>query len=136
MSSTGYALQKAIYDCLTADTALAGRLAGKGIYDVPPPSARFPYLTFGRTTGFDWSTSSERGDEILLSIHVWSNMRSRSEAADISGDVRRVLETSEPQMDGFDLVQLRLDFSEVRYDEEAELFHGLLRYHALIEVPA
>ena len=42
------ALRAAIHDALIADAALVNMLGGPKVYDEPPRSAAFPYVTLGR----------------------------------------------------------------------------------------
>jgi hypothetical protein len=53
------ALRAAIHDALVADAALVSMLGGPKIYDEPPRSAAFPYITLGETRIADFSTGSE-----------------------------------------------------------------------------
>lgn len=57
MPTAAVALRAAIHDALVADSALAALLGGARIYDEPPESAAFPYVTLGECRIADWSTS-------------------------------------------------------------------------------
>ncbi len=133
MSDAGLELQRAIYSALRADTTLAAMLAGDGIYDHVPPAASFPYITFGRSTAVDWSTSSDTGTEQLLSLHVWSQARGRTEVQAITARVSAVLEVFQPVLPGFHLVQFRRELVETRFDADSFLHHGTMRDRALVE---
>ena len=49
------ALRAAVHDALVADAALTTMLGGPKIYDEPPRSATFPYITLGETRIADFS---------------------------------------------------------------------------------
>ncbi len=121
---------------LTGDATLTGLLGGARIYDHAPASAAFPYVTFGRTSVFDWSTGTESGTEQLLSLHVWSKAKGKSEALQIMERARALLEGQNLTLDGHHLVNLTLEFSEARHDEDLAIYHGLLRFRAVTEAAA
>lgn len=133
MAAPGLELQKAVFAALSADAALAAALGGPKIYDLAPTKVAFPYITFGRTTVYDWSTGTENGTEHLFTLHVWSKARGRSEALDIVELVRTRLHGAELALEGYNLVNLREEFSETRYDDDLGVHHGILRYRAVIE---
>jgi len=66
------ALRAAVHDALVADAPLLAALGGPKIYDEPPRSAAFPYVTLGETRIADYSTGTETGEEHLLTLHAWS----------------------------------------------------------------
>ena len=53
--SSAVELQKAVFEALAGDAALAA-LIGTRIFDHAPANVAFPYVTFGRTSIYDWST--------------------------------------------------------------------------------
>ncbi len=125
MSSTAE-LQKAIFAAL-AD------LVGARILDHAPANVPFPYITFGRTSVHDWSTGTESGTEQIFTLHVWSRGKGKKEALAIMDQVRETLHDGALALDGYALVNLRLEFSEARYDERNEAHHGLMRFRAVME---
>lgn len=133
MTAPAFILQKAIYQWLKSDAALTAMLSDTGFYDAPTPGARFPYVTFGRASGYDWSSGTERGQEIFLTLQIWSNRRGRREAAAIMAAIDERLRAFDPQMDGLRLVLLDRDLQDIRHDSEAALYRGTARYRALVE---
>lgn len=71
MSSAGTALQQAVVAAVQADAALSDELSG--IFDGPPPRARFPYLAIGDALESDWSTKTETGRELRLPLILWDD---------------------------------------------------------------
>ena len=125
-------LQKAIFEALAANGALAA-LVGTRVFDHAPANAAFPYITFGRTSVYDWSTGTESGTEQLFTLHVWSKAKGKKEALEIMEIARATLHDAALELEGHKLVNLRLEFSEARYDDRNEAHHGLLRFRAVVE---
>ena len=125
-------LQKAIFEALAANGALAA-MVGTRVFDHAPANAAFPYITFGRTSVYDWSTGTESGTEQLFTLHVWSKAKGKKEALEIMELARGTLHDAALELDGHSLVNLRLEFSEARYDDRNEAYHGLLRFRAVTE---
>ncbi len=126
-------LQKAVFATLSAAPAVTALIGAARIFDHVPPSTPFPYVTFGQTAVYDWNTSTERGDEHLFTLHVWSMGRGKHSVIAIMDALKERLDVSPPQPSGHVLVNLTLEFSESRYDEELDGYHGLLRYRAVTE---
>ena len=80
MASAAAELQKAIHATLTGNGAVTDLLGGRRVYDFAPERARFPYVTIGRTSVYDWSTGDGNGSEHLVTLHVWSRARGKAEA--------------------------------------------------------
>jgi hypothetical protein len=125
-------LQKAIFGALGVNAALTA-LVGSRILDHAPANVAFPYITFGRTSVYDWSTGTESGAEQLFTLHVWSKAKGKKEALEIMDLVRGTLHDAALALEGHELVNLRLEFSEARYDDRNEAHHGLLRFRAVVE---
>ncbi len=133
MAAPATELQKALFATLTGDAALVSALSGAKVFDHAPANVVFPYITFGRTSIYDWSTGTESGTEQLFTLHVWSKAKGKKEALEIMEIVQGLLHDQLPMLDGHHLVNLRLEFSEVRYDDDLTVYHGLLRFRAVIE---
>jgi len=125
-------LQKAVFEALAGDAALTA-LVGPRIHDHAPANVAFPYITFGRTSIFDWSTGTESGSEQLFTLHVWSKAKGKKETLDIMEIARARLDDAELPLDEHQLVDLRHEFAEARYDEDLSVYHGLLRFRAVTE---
>ena len=130
--SSAAELQKAIFEALGANVALAA-LVGTRIFDHAPANAAFPYITFGRTSVYDWSTGTENGAEQLFTVHVWSKGKGKKEVLEIMELARSTLHDASLDLEGYQLVNMRLEFSEARYDDRNEAHHGLLRFRAVTE---
>jgi hypothetical protein len=133
MTAPAADLQKAVVTALTGDATLTALLGGAKIHDHAPPNAAFPYITFGRTSIYDWSTGTETGAEQILSLHVWSKERGRKETIAIMERCRELLDDQALALEDNHLVNLRLEFSEVRHEDDLAIYRGLLRFRALTE---
>lgn len=126
-------LQKALIDLLKGDTRLGAKLGGARIFDQAPANVVFPYLTFGRTSVYDWGTATESGSEQLFTLHVWSKATGRRETHAIMRLIRRRLDAGSLKLESRRLINLRFEFAEIRYDDDLAVHHGLVRYRATIE---
>jgi hypothetical protein len=133
MTAPAAELQKAIYTALAEDADLVARLGGVHVHDQAPANVPFPYVTFGRTSVYDWSTGTENGTEQLLTLHVWSKAKGKAEVHELMEAISARLNDAALEMEGHHLVNLRLEFSEVIFDEDLSVHHGLLRFRAVTE---
>lgn len=133
MTSAANELQKAVFARLSAEAALTALLDGAKIYDHAPANVAFPYITFGQTSLYDWSTATESGTEQLFTLHVWSKAKGKKETLDIMAVAERLLHDMALPLDGHALVNCRLEFSEARHDDDLAVYHGLLRFRAVTE---
>ena len=49
----------------------------------PSANVAFPYIGFGRTSVYDWSTGTEKDTEQLFTVHVWSKAKGEAETVGI-----------------------------------------------------
>ena len=136
MTAPAAEVQKAVHAALSGDAGVLALLGSARVYDHAPPNVPFPYITFGRTSIYDWSTGTESGTEQLLTLHVWSKGKGKKEAHALVDAVGQRLNDADLALDGHELVNLRLEFSEVRFDEDQSVHHGLLRFRAVTEPSA
>jgi hypothetical protein len=132
MAAAAVELQKAIFAALKADGDIQA-VVGSRIHDHAPAHVRFPYLSFGHTNSYDWSTGTEIGTEHLFSIHVWSKATGKTETLELMGRIEELLRGGGLNLHGHQLVNLTQSFAESRFDEDQSLHHGLLRYRAVTE---
>lgn len=125
-------LQRAVYAALVADAGLVA-LIGNRIYDHAPANVRFPYITFGRASHYDWGTATEDGDEHIFTIHAWSRAKGRAEALAIMAAVRARLHDADLMLSGHALVNLREEMQETRFEDDHGVHHGSLRFRAVTE---
>jgi hypothetical protein len=134
MAAPAAELQKAILAALGSEAGLAATLGGARFYELAPPkNVVSPYVTFGRTSVYDWTTGAEKENEQVFTLHVWSKAKGDAETLEIMDLMRARLSESLLQLDGRQPVRLRLEFKEARYDDDLAVHHGLLRFRAVAE---
>lgn len=129
-------LQKAVLGLLGANVPLVAMLGGPKILDHAPANVAFPYITFGRTSAFDWSTATEEGAEHLFTLHIWSKGKGKAEVLGVMEAVRVLLHDAAMTLTGQQLVNLRHEAADVRYDDGLSVYHGTLRFRAVTEATA
>ncbi len=136
MSTAAAALRAAIHDALVADSALAGVLGGAKIYDEPPRSVSFPYVTLGEARVTDFSTGTEPGEEHQLTLHAWSREGGHRQAHLIAGALLQALDDAPLTMSGHTLVNLRFSLADIRREADGRTYHAMVRFRAVTEPAA
>jgi hypothetical protein len=136
MSSAAAALRAAIYESLTANGALSAVLGGPKVYDEPPRSVTFPYVTLGEARVADFSTGTEPGEEHQLTLHAWSRQGGHREAHLISGALLQALDDAPLSLAGHTLVNLRYSTADVRREADGRTYHAVVRFRAVTEPAA
>jgi len=85
-------VQTALFDTLRQHNPLIALLGGQYVFDDVPDGARLPYVVFGDVESLDWSTSTEKGEEHLFELEVWSERNGRSQALKIASEIRNALD--------------------------------------------
>src|SRR5438093_502815 len=133
MPTAAVALRAAIHDALVADAPLNAVLGGPRIYDEPPKSIVFPYVTLGEERITDWSTGSERGEEHQLTLHAWSRQGGHKEAHLVAGALLQALDDVDLDLDQYRLINLRFALADVRREADGRTYHALVRFRAVTE---
>jgi hypothetical protein len=127
------ALRAAVHDALNADAALASLLGGPKVYDEPPRSATFPYVTLGETRIADYSTGSETGEEHQLTLHAWSRQGGHKEAHLIAGALLQALDDAPLTLADHALVNFRFSVADVRREADGRTYHARVAFRAVTE---
>jgi hypothetical protein len=131
------ALRAAVHDALTANAALTALLGGPKVYDEPPRSVAFPYVTLGETRIADFSTGSEAGQESALehqlTLHAWSRQGGQKEAHLIAGALLQALDDAPLTLADNHLVNFRFAVADVRREADGRTYHALVRFRAVTE---
>ncbi len=133
MSASTLALQQAIFTALTASAPLVAALGGPRIYDEAPEPVVFPYVSFGPATVHDDDTATERADEHVFTLHIWSRARGRKESHALVELVRASLHDQPLALSGFRLVNLRHEQSTIRRLADGETTRSDLHFRAVTE---
>ena len=131
MTVGAFALQTILYSTLNGDSTLTSTL-GAGIHDDVPEDSDFPYVTMGESTVMDYGTMDVDGSDNTINIHVWSQYKGAKEAKDIMDRVHTLLHNSSLSVSGFNLVNLRFEFSDILRDPDGVTRHGVMRFRASI----
>jgi hypothetical protein len=132
-TSTGWSLQRGIYQALANSSELGALLGGPRIYDDPSQAGSYPFISIGQSTVRDWSTGTEDGTEHLLTLHVWSRAGGKKQVHDIIEAIKTTLHDEPLTLVDHELVNLRHEFSEARPDADGDTYHGIVRYRAVTE---
>lgn len=127
------ALRAAIHDALNADAALVNILGGPKVYDEPPRTAAFPYVTLGETRIADFSAGDASGEEHQLTLHAWSRQGGHRESHLIAGALLQALDDAPLTLSDHHLVNLRFAVADVRREADGRTYHALVRFRAVTE---
>ena len=132
-TAASVALRAAVHDALTANAALVNLLGGPKVYDEPPRSAAFPYVTLGEARIADYSTGTEPGEEHQLTLHAWSRQGGNREAHLIAGALLQALDDAPLTLADNHLVNFRFAVADVRREADGRTYHALVRFRAVTE---
>lgn len=124
MSTRMYEVQQKVFTLLSTDGELKKMV--EGVFDYVPENTVCPYVTFGHILSSPSSTKIEDGEEITLTLDIWSESRGRQEAVRILTKIEQIL-GADIELDTAFLIDQKVTNRDV--DEES---YGL--YHATLEI--
>jgi hypothetical protein len=133
MPTSSAALRAAIHTALSAHAPLLAARGGPKIYDEPPATAAFPYVTLGEMRISDYSAGDEPGEEHQLTLHAWSRQGGHREAHIIAGTLLQALDDAPLAPDGHHLVNLRFSLADIRREADGRTYHAVVRFRAVTE---
>lgn len=136
MPAAHVALRAAVYDALRADNALSAALGGQHVYDEPPRSVEFPYVTLGEARLSDASADGGASQEHQLVLHAWSRKGGHREAHVIAGALLQALDDAPLDLVEHRLVNMRFTIADIRRESDGRTYHALVRFRALTEPQA
>tara|TARA_Y100000592_G_C5219867_1_gene198951 strand:- start:34 stop:441 length:408 start_codon:yes stop_codon:yes gene_type:complete len=131
MSIGQFALQSAIYSTLNGDSNLTSTL-GAGIFNDVTEGTNTPFVTIGDDTASEYDTKDLDGTETTINIDVWSEYKGSKECKQIMDRIHDLLHDSNISVTGFNLVNLRFEFSDIIRDPDGVTRHGVMRFRAVI----
>jgi hypothetical protein len=131
MSIGQFALQTAIYSTLSNDNNLTSTL-GAGVFDEVTEGATYPFVALGEETATDYSTKDLVGGETTINIHIWSQYKGSKETKNIMDRIHDLLHDSDISVSGFNLINLRFEYSDIMRDPDGVTRHGVMRFRAII----
>jgi hypothetical protein len=125
-------LLAALQAAATADAVLVDLAGAEGFFDRPTRATRFPTVALSDVETRDWSTGTETGFEILLTLACWSE-RGRKQAQDMAEALRQVAEALAPELGDRRLVNLLHRRTTSRRDAKTGLFVAEVTFRAVVE---
>lgn len=133
MPAASVALRAAMFDALTANSAVTAALGGARVYDTPPRDAAFPYVTLGDARIVDASCDAGATQEHQLTLHAWSRQGGHKEAHIIAGALLAALDDAPLAPIGHRLVNMRFALADIRRENDGRTYHALVRFRAVTE---
>ena len=134
---SAYQLQFGIYTALDNDAALSALIVG--IYDNPAQAGDpsddtlFPYVTISDGTSQPWDTDTDRGDEAIAQIHVWSRASNALEAKQIQDAIYSVLHRGTIVISGSVFIGSDYMTQTVQRDPDGITRHGVQEFRIIYE---
>ena len=133
MSSSVWALQRAIYNALRDDAVIQQKLGSPArVFDDPPADAAFPYLTIGETRIRDWP-GVQGGVEHDIRLHAFSRYAGRREIKEILNAVYDALHDAILPLQDNQLVNIRFVFGDAFRRNDGETYQGVVRFRAVTQ---
>lgn len=131
MSDPSLPLQDALIKALRADGVLPA--VDKRVYDQPPSSAVYPYVSLGDDQVLPDKAGCVDGVEIFLQVDVWSRKQGYAEAKQIGAAIIAALDDQPLEVDGFNVTVLELSAAQYLRDPDGQTRHGAITFRALLE---
>tara|TARA_R110000744_G_scaffold357964_1_gene464915 strand:+ start:1262 stop:1660 length:399 start_codon:yes stop_codon:yes gene_type:complete len=125
-----FALQSTIYAALNVE-AITTTLAC-GVYDEVIEGNAYPFITLGEETALDYSTKDLAGGDYTINVHIWSQYKGSKETKQIMDKIHDLLHDSSLTVSGFNLINLRFEYSDIMRDPDGVTRHGVMRFQAII----
>lgn len=130
MADSQNALQKAIYEHLSADAELMGLLGSAGIFDRRLTERAMPYLVVAEIETRDFAPATE---EHLVTLEAWSDGEGRKAVQVIAARVRALLHEASLAFDGAALVNLMHRSTRVKRAAKTKAFVAEMTFRAVTE---
>jgi hypothetical protein len=122
-------LQKAIFTCLTNSAELMSII--NGVFDEVPEGVKLPYVTIGDDTVNPMDTKTGAGEDITLTMHIWTNGPGKTENKKIMDVVLQTITGGLMLPDpSFALEGVKREFLNVMPDQSG--YHGICRFRFYI----
>ena len=130
MSIGQFQLQQAIFSALNVSAVTSDLSCG--VFDDVPQNASYPYIALGEETAVDFSVKDIQGGYLTVNIHVWSQYKGSKETKQIMDKIHDLLHNINLSVTGFNLINLRFEFSDIMRDPDGITRHGVMRFRAII----
>lgn len=129
MTGAAWALQRAVYPALAADSTVTA-LCGGRLYDAVPREAAFPYAVIGEAEERD---AGGGVIEHTLSLHLWSRGGGAREIKQLAAAVATALDGAALILDGHVLIDIAFVTADYTRQSDGETYRAGLRFRALTE---
>lgn len=131
-ASSEHGLQAAMVGRISADASMLDLLLGDNVFDHVPENKAYPFAVIS-TNSTPWDTSTEKGDEIVVQLDIWSDAEGSREAWAFINRAKVLFDDQEAGLiiPGYTLVRLHRGVSDVVRD--GLLYHGVQRFTAITE---
>lgn len=127
-------LQTAIYQLLSADSALMAMVSG--VYDRPPQGSDYPFVTLGESSIQDLSNIAATASGQVAHLHVWSREGGRKQAALIMERIYTLLNRAALSVTGQTLVEISFATSTILLEDDGWTYHGTMHFNVLLQAGA
>ena len=114
-----------IYNKLKSNPIVSKQLGGR-VFDCVQKDAVYPYIVVGETNVTNKETTTSMFEDVVSTLHVYSQARNRDEAAQIIQFLGYVLNT-EFEIEHYSFIKSRIDTQEVITDIDQYTKHGIIR---------
>lgn len=122
-------IQRTIFQLLQA--ALTPQ--GVTVYDHLPENRSYPHVVIGDDTLSDWSTDTETGVDVVLTIHTYSNVRGKRQVRRIMDAMKAALHNADPPVEDYETVLLQFQQDVIVEESDGVTWHGISRYRYLAD---
>ena len=130
MSIGSFALQSSVYSTLSNDNTLSSTY-GASVFDDVPEDTSYPYITIGEDNISEFGTKDLDGTTSTMTIHIWSEYKGSKETKQIMDRIHDLLHDSSLSVSGFNLINMRFEFSDIMRDPDGITRHGVMRFRAV-----
>ncbi|WP_431321815.1 DUF3168 domain-containing protein [Rhizobium sp. YTU87027] len=131
--SAAHELLTAIHARLTGDVELLGMIGEDGVRDRLVTGRKLPCVLIGDVVSNDYSTSTERGKEHLLSLEIWIDAGGRKQAQLVASRLHTLLHDTALDLGQHHLVSLLHLRTQSRREAKTKLHVAELRFRAVTE---
>tara|TARA_Y100000004_G_C8937642_1_gene422809 strand:- start:1607 stop:2011 length:405 start_codon:yes stop_codon:yes gene_type:complete len=131
MSIGQFAFQQAIFTALNSDNTLTSTL-GASVVDEVKHGTGYPFVSIGEETAREYGTKDLDGGEYTVNIDIWSQYKGSKETKQIMDRVHDLLHNTNISVTGFNLINLRFEFSDIMRDPDGKTRHGVMRFRGII----
>jgi len=123
-------LQTAIYKLLKSSVLLTEKVSG--VFDAVPENQPYPYVVIGSPFTNPFDTKVTNGEEINLTIHVWSDYNGKKECYELLNICQQLLNYRH-DVTNFKILRIDRKGTQVFDDIDPRIRHGVLNLRYTIK---